>query len=270
MFTYHEIPPAKELREYVKCYFIFRLEHQFIFSDIKYPNGQIELVFNLGESYWQSEIDNKKQTDPKVELLGQMTRPILIKSPGKTLMLGIRFYSHTAGYFFDHALEEFSNRITDLRDVMGKSMEELYEQLLNEPDMNNRIETVERFLLKRLYETAKNDKLILLKQITHDLQDHPEKSIKYLANKYNISPRNMQRLFLKHMGITPKLYSRINRFQQCLQYIGENEEFLTGIAYKSGYADQAHFIKDFRAFSGTTPSIYSFPTLYTSPALSSK
>jgi len=256
MFEYEEIQPAKELREYVKCYFIVRIENYFDFSDIKYPSGQIELAFNLGESSWQSEIGNKKQTDPQVELLGQMTGPILIKSPGKTLMLGIRFYSYAAGYFFDYALEEFSNQINDLRDVMGKSVKELHEKLLNEPDMSNRITIVERFLLKRLSETEKNDKLMLLKRITTDLHKHPERNIKHVANDYNMSPRNMQRLFLRHMGITPKLYVRINRFQQGLQYLEQNKELLTDIAYKSGYADQSHFIRDFKAFADKTPSAF--------------
>lgn len=257
MFEYQEIPPAKELREYVKCYFIVRIENYFDFSDIKYPSGQIELAFNLGESSWQSEIGNKKQTDPQVELLGQMTGPIRIKSPGKTLMLGIRFYSYTAAYFFDYSLEEFSNQINDLRDVMGKSVKELHERLLNEPNMDNRVAIIERFLLKRLSETGNNDKLLLLKRIASDLHRHPERNIKHIASDYKMSPRNMQRLFLRHMGITPKLYGRINRFQQCLQSIGESGESLTGIAYKFGYADQSHFIRDFKAFADKTPSAFS-------------
>ena len=261
MLEYQEILPAERLREYVKCYFIVRIENHFDFADIKYPNGQIELAFNLGESSWQSEIDNKIQIDPKVELLGQLTRPMLIKSAGKTLMLCIRFYSHTAGYFFDHSLEEYNNQILDLREVMGKGIKGLYEQLLNEPALNKRIELIDNFLIKRLSETVKNDKLILLSRITNDLHRNPEKNVKHMADQYNISPRHMQRLFLRYIGITPKLYGRINRFQQILQYINENEEALTAVAYKFGYADQSHFIKDFKSFSDKSPSIYDIPKL---------
>jgi len=261
MFDYHEIPPIAILRNYVKCYFVFQLEGHPGFSDIKYPNGQIEIAFNLGPSAWRSEIDNKAQIDPRVELLGLITQPMLIKSLGDTLMLGIRFYSHTAGYFFDHPLEDFNNQILDLRDVMGRQVKELYEQLLNETVMDKRVEVIERFLLKRLAETMGNDKLMLLNRVATELQNSPEKNVKLLASQYNMSQRNLQRLFLRYMGITPKLYGRISRFQQVARHIGESGESLTDVAYKFGFADQSHFIKDFKAFSETTPSGYTPPVL---------
>jgi len=63
-------------------------------------------------------------------------------------------------------------------------------------------------------------------------------------------------LFVQYTGLTPKLYSQINRFQNSLQLVREGNSSLTSIAYECGYADQSHFIREFKSFTGLTPSGY--------------
>jgi AraC-like DNA-binding protein len=64
-------------------------------------------------------------------------------------------------------------------------------------------------------------------------------------------------LFLRYTGLTPKLYTKINRFQNSLQLVGRKDATLTSIAYDCGYFDQSHFIREFKSFTGITPSVYS-------------
>jgi AraC-like DNA-binding protein len=87
-------------------------------------------------------------------------------------------------------------------------------------------------------------------------QDTPL-TMETMATRYGITARYMQQLFLQYTGLTPKLYSQINRFQKSLQLVTAGDESLTSIAYECGYADQSHFIKEFKSFTGTTPSGYS-------------
>lgn len=256
MLEYKEFPPAAPLRKYVQCYFTFQLKERVDFSGMKYPNGQIEIGFNLGDSLFTSQVGQRKQADPLVELLGQLSRPMLIKSPGNTFMLGIRFYSYTACYFLDSPLDAFNNHIIDLRDVIGVKMKTLYEQLLNEPDLNNRIGILDNYLLGRIAHTSENNKLVLLGHIINDLRHNPGKSIERIADQYKVSPRFMRRYFLRYVGISPKLYGRIARFQQGLQIMNGNIDSLTDLSYRLGYSDQSHFIRDFKAFSDVTPSDY--------------
>lgn len=89
----------------------------------------------------------------------------------------------------------------------------------------------------------------------HELkqEDFFEK-ITSVASRYGITSRYLQKLFLKHTGLTPKLYTKINRFQNTLVLVSKREDSLTSIAYECNYFDQAHFIREFKSFTGLTPS----------------
>jgi AraC-like DNA-binding protein len=82
-------------------------------------------------------------------------------------------------------------------------------------------------------------------------------TVENVASRFGISARYMQQLFVQYTGLSPKLYSQINRFQNSLQLVREGNDSLTSIAYECGYADQSHFIKEFKTFTGSTPSGYS-------------
>jgi AraC-like DNA-binding protein len=81
-------------------------------------------------------------------------------------------------------------------------------------------------------------------------------NIENVASRYGITSRYLQKLFLQYTGLTPKLYTKIHRFQSSLALVAQKEAPLTSIAYDCGYFDQSHFIRDFKAFTGTTPSDY--------------
>jgi AraC-like DNA-binding protein len=113
--------------------------------------------------------------------------------------------------------------------------------------------------LSRLASKKKKvDTITMIGRIIKDLQGSDNiDNIETIAGRYNISTRYLSKLFLQYTGVTPKLYTKINRFQQSLQLISEKQDSLTSIAYDCGYFDQSHFIRDFKSFAGFTPSAYS-------------
>ena len=79
-------------------------------------------------------------------------------------------------------------------------------------------------------------------------------SLPTVQNELNITERSLERYFKQYVGISPKLYARINRFQTALETLRKsNFDSLTDIAYQNNYFDQSHFIRDFKEFAGTTP-----------------
>lgn len=81
--------------------------------------------------------------------------------------------------------------------------------------------------------------------------------ISEISNQIGYSRRRLSDLFRETVGTSPKLYSRIQRFQQALKLIRKGSKpDLSQIAHLSGYYDQAHFNRDFRALSGITPTEY--------------
>jgi AraC-like DNA-binding protein len=173
-------------------------------------------------------------------------------------MLGIRFHTHTAAYFLQEDVHAFNDQVADLKDVFGSTVRTLHEKLMETSDLIKRIELIENFLLIRLATTGRIfNKIPIVGQIVKEIKrSHETDNINVIASRYEITPRYLQKLFIECTGITPKLYSQINRFQNSLQLINRNEESLTSIAYECGYFDQSHFIREFKSFTGITPSAY--------------
>jgi len=215
-------------------------------------------VFNLGEGIWRSASLDGWRTTPSVELWGKITQPLGIKSVGINRMLGVKFYAHSAAFFFSEELSAFNDQIADLRDLLGRPVRMLHERLREESALSRRVELLEGFLVARLAEKEKRAaNITMVGTIIREMQQNPDpNSIRGIADRYKISTRYLSRLFLQYTGVTPKLYDKIHRFQQSLRLITENRYSLTSIAYDCGYFDQSHFIRDFKHFAGITPSSY--------------
>ena len=186
-------------------------------------------------------------------------------------MLGIRFFPHAAGYFVHDKVGLFNNQVVDFNDFSDNGVSILYSKLLETSAWNKRIELIECFLLHRLsLSERKLKKVGMVRDIMTEIgQNDFFDNIENVASRYGITSRYLQKLFLQYTGLTPKLYSKINRFQNSLRLVTKRDGSLTSIAYNCGYFDQSHFIREFKSFTGFTPSGYSFEkSLITPMALS--
>ena len=254
--VYKEFIPGDALKQYVKCYYMFESDTSAVFDDKAFATGCIEIMFNMGTSRWQTAAGNDFKTTPLVELWGQVIQPLTFRSLGKNRMLGIRFYPHTASVFLNDNISQFNNQVTNFIDVAGKPVHDLHTRLLNAASLQECIQLIEDFLLKRLTLVEKKlDKINLVSSVMKELKREDFfDNIGNTASRYGITSRYLQKLFLHHTGLTPKLYSKINRFQNSLLLVAKKDLSLTSIAYECGYFDQSHFIREFRSFTGFTPS----------------
>lgn len=254
--NYREISPDDGLKPYIKCFYIFQSDSDLEFEDVVFPSGCTEIIFNLGNGSWALEEKGGFKTTPQIELWGQVTSHIKVKSKGKQLMLGVRFFPHTAGYFLKNSIAQFNDIVTDLSEVLGNSVKILHGELLYTTELIKRIELIEAFLLKRLM-SGKRKKMEevshLIKRIN---ENYIESSINRIAQEHGISCRQLHKIIFQFTGLSPKSLHKINRFQYSLKLMSKNEESLTSVAYECGYFDQSHFIRDFKTFTGTTPSEY--------------
>lgn len=254
--NYQEYIPSDALRNYVKCYYVFETDGQQIISDHAFATGCIEVMFNLHGSHWKTEVRGKFIQTSRVELWGQIIRPLPLRLAGKSLMLGIRFHPMGASLFLNDDVSLFNDQVADLRSVMGATLDELYQQLQDAHHIKARINLLETFVHSRIALAAKRkDMSMLVKMVMNELtMDDFFDNIDNVASRYGITSRYLQKVFRQHTGLTPKLFSKINRFQKSLALIGNSDMSLTSIAYQSGYFDQSHFIREFRTFTGNTPS----------------
>jgi AraC-like DNA-binding protein len=266
---YQEIIPDGRLKRYVKCYYSYVSDSAVAFEDTVFPSGSMEIIFNLGSGHWQIASGNGQTTDsiafqntPPIELWGQITQPLPIRSVGRNTMLGIRFLPHGAALFLNEEASGFNNQVVDYRDIAGNKATILHGRLLETKTQHEQIALIDAFLLDNFGRPKKGfDKLSMVDDVMRELRrPEVEDNIENIAARYGISARYLQKLFLQYTGLTPKLYSKINRFQHSLRLVTKKEASLTSIAYDSGYFDQSHFIREFKAFTGFTPSGYALET----------
>jgi AraC-like DNA-binding protein len=256
---YREFSPSSFLKNHVQCYFVCETDTAVFTEDNVFATGFIEIMFNLGTDGPQQIKNGDLIKQPDIQLWGQTIQPFNFTSFGKHSMFGIRFFTHTAACFFNEQIEEFNDQVIDFKDIGGKETVLLHSKLLEAKSLGRRIELVDDFLLQRLSLSVKKfNRLGLISSIMHDLsKDDFFENINWVASRYGISSRYLQKIFLNYSGLSPNLFSKIARFQKSLHLVAGKELSLTTIAHQCGYFDQSHFIKDFKFFTGSTPSRFS-------------
>lgn len=250
--------PDQRLKHCIKSYFVYESSSDVSFDDVVFASGFPEIIFNLGQGSWQTAGENGFVTNPIIEFWGQVTQPLPIRSVGKNCMLGIRFLPHGAAWLLNDKASLFNNQVVDFAAVAHRSIMQLHEQLLNTLSWPERIKIMEGYLLKCLSVSEKGvDKTAMIQAIMNEIkQEDFFDNMENVASRYGITARHLQKLFLNYTGLTPKFFSKINRFQKSLQLVSKEGSTLTAIAYDCGYFDQSHFIREFKSFTGYTPSSF--------------
>jgi len=154
-------------------------------------------------------------------------------------------------HFASHPAHELFNLSLSLDAIFDKNdVTEVEEKLKLATSDKNRIKIVEQFLLSQLKE-IESDKLII-EAIKVIYQSNGAIRIKDLNEKLSISQSPFEKRFRKMVGTTPKKFASIVRFNSVLHNLNETKT-LTEICYENNFFDQAHFIKDFKQFTGDTP-----------------
>lgn len=251
--------PCDILKPYVKHYYLFESNGDDAFKDTVLPSGDMEMIFNLGDGTWEALVDDNYIKNPAIELWGQVTKPMTIRSTGKHTMLGVKFFTHAASLFLQEDINIFNDHVSDLHAIIGNPVKTLHAQLLETTDIKKRVELVETFLLKKVItDDRKQSKINRVAHILTSIKKNTDEiDFGRIANTHGITPRYLRKLIYQHTGLSPTAFNKISRFQYSLKLIVKNTQpSFTSIAYECGYFDQSHFIRDFKAFAGVTPSAY--------------
>jgi AraC-like DNA-binding protein len=256
--NFRQWAPSDILKPYIRHYYVFESASPTAFTDIVFPSGDMEMIFNLGNGIWESAAGGQFLQTPPVELWGQITRPLPIRSKGSHTMLGVKFFPHSAAYFITDDLTQFNDHIGNATDVIGPEIKSLHGRLMETKELRKRLGLLETFLTNRLNKNEKTSyQLDKVNDMLRRIKKEPaETAISRIASDHNITPRYLQKLVARYTGLSPKTYNKIARFQLSLKLIGQKEQPFTSIAYECGYFDQSHFIRDFKSFTGLTPSAY--------------
>lgn len=219
------------------------------------PTGHLFLLFEL-DGFTRNTFDIESlqpiQSFQNVWVSGMHRHHIAISAHEKSEMLVVQFKAHGAFPFFHFPIEQLNEQVLAAEMVLDKTVLDLRNQLVGNSSSEEKFVLVENWLKSR-FEVKKVPSSALLATI-EQLQKEPANNFQQVIEQYPNTPKHLIAQFKKYIGLTPKYYQRILRFNEILQKIQHKENISwTTIAYSCGYADQSHFIKEFKHFSGFNP-----------------
>lgn len=248
-----QILPSASLAPYIKNYTIVTIEKD-LNNEVFYPSGYVDLIINISEGMAATIINGRRKDTPAIELLGHLTLPARLTVAKGTSVLIARIYPHASALFFSDPLSEFTNYATDMYDVAQVENRELYEKIMEADGLAPKINILENHFVQQLkkYETRLK-KVLMLQGLNQNLFVTNSLDLPALAQNSGLSERYIQKLYLSNVGISPSAFTSVIRFNKSLHLVLNTSESLTTIACDCGYYDQAHFIKEFKKFTGITP-----------------
>jgi AraC-like DNA-binding protein len=262
-FTFHM--PGPPLDDFVELLWYYEIDEPSRHPmERVLPTGAAELVINLREDEirsYDSHDPARFERFPGSVVAGTRSEFMVIDTACQESIVGVHFKLGGAFPFFGVAACELHDLDVSLDALWGRPAVDLRERLIEAPSPAAKFRILEAALLARMRQS----------RMRRPRERHPAvdlaldelrvatsaRKLADVAREAGLSQRRFIQLFREQVGTTPKLHYRIQRFQAALRAIeaGRTIEW-ADLALSCGYYDQAHFIRDFKAFSGINPSTY--------------
>jgi len=246
VIRYREIQPSAPLQPFVNTFWILEHNGEDIAPQRVVPDGRSELILNWCQPF-EALKDGRWSGQPRCFLAGQIDGPLLLRPEGPAKILGIGFHPHGAASLFPQPMRELSGRFTPVEDLsLGLACD--LERVLESPDP---IGAVEAALL-----TAKRlpGDVLVAEAIRRIVRARGVSDLAAMSRDLGIGIRQLERRFHDVVGMPPKLFCRIERFNTVFRVLGQRSHKWVETAIDCGYYDQAHLIRDCKSITGTTPS----------------
>jgi AraC-like DNA-binding protein len=251
---YSERPPALALRDVVRCYWFLSAEppEQPSRAEPAFPDGSPELIFSLADPFIACPEGGDERRQPDVFLVGQITKPFAVRPSGRADLVGVRLEAHAATWMGLN-LPELVDREVDVAAACNAALSSLRVLLINAPDEDARVRHLDAALSTLILGAAQADWRVAA-AVASVRRQRGLTDLAALAAEIGTTPRSLQRLFNRDVGISPKLLARIVRFQQVFAAWREDPASLSRVAQDCGYFDHAHLVRDFRELAGVPPA----------------
>ena len=254
------ITPHSDLSEFIECYWMMYSDDSSPTIEKIIPDGFTEIIFNYRDVY-QAKTDGDWNLQSPNLLAGQIKTFFYLQNTGTTGSVAIKFKPAALTQLFGISMDQYIDKIVDLDALLIPELLELKEKIAACIDVNGKIQAeaitpiLDNYFLLLIEGASENPLREPLKLI---FSSHGLVSVAEMAAVARVGERQLERLFKKYVGLSPKYYARIIRFNHIFDLIKAKKNSWAEIVYQSGYYDQSHFIQNFKAFTGEDPSSYFF------------
>lgn len=251
---YKTFAPMVRLARYVKCYWTLEAPAEATAEKQRIvPDGCMEMIFHIKDFYRQYQEDGGSIVQPRCFVFGQITQPLDIEPTGETCIFSVRFQPEGFTAFVSMPVRNMENRAVPLDELFGEEGVKLADEVLKATSTEMRIKLVEAFLMGKLI-TEESVRGLIESSVDMIMRLNGQVSVDALSDSMQVHRRQLERKFADAIGLSPKQLSKIVRLQAALKILlAQRYGNLTAVAYEGNYYDQAHFIKDFREFTGVSP-----------------
>ena len=254
------ITPHPDLDEFIECYWMMYSNNSVPVIEKIIPDGFTEIIFNYRDVYNAKISGNWNLQSPNL-LAGQLKTFFYLQNTGSTGSVAVKLKPAALTQLFGFRMDQYVDKIVDIDSFQNIELKRLKEKVLACVSIDSNIQ-------EHLVKTILDDYFALIIQTASEnplkraleliFSSHGLVTVAEMATITNVGERQLERLFKKYIGLSPKYYARIIRFNYIFKLIKSKKNSWTEIVYQSGYYDQSHFIKNFKAFTGEDPSSYFF------------
>jgi AraC-like DNA-binding protein len=242
VFNLERFAPSADLDAFVLRYWTvaWDVPQQLPYTQETLPYPCVNLVVERGRS----------------GIFGVNTRRFQVELVGKGWVFGVKFRPGAFYPFYRAPVAALTDRMIGLDAVFGAAGTEYEQTVLACASVDEMIVCAEQFLRARL--PAPDEHVALINTVVEQIAaDRTLTRVAALADRFGVSQRTLQRLFGQYVGVSPKwVIQRYRLLEAADQLAHDGSIDVSGLAQALGYFDQAHFINDFRATVGSTPTEY--------------
>lgn len=247
--------PVKPLSDYVEMFWYWKDYHPPHPRERILPMGCMEITISLSDVPFQITAEQKHSIHGAM-VGGAHSKPFIIDTSQTVTLLSVWFKPGGANLFFGVPSSELLNMHLPLETLWRSDADTLYDRLREAQSPNQCFQILENALLWRLQHASPRHRAVSY-ALTIFRSDPQNTKIKDVVDRIALSPTRFIHVFREDVGMTPKQFCRIQRFQGVLKVVASKKEVdWVDVALSCGYYDQSHFINDFRRLAGISPTAY--------------
>jgi len=251
---FEQILPSPDLQNKVVCYWVVKDEDPAPRQQKIIPDGCPEIIFHFGDPY-RINLGGEWVKQARSLLAGQLTKHFFLENTGVSDMLGIKFQPAAVAALFGIGMAPLTDRVVHLEEVLP-AWAPVVKEVERSDNAAQRIVAIEQFL-RANYRSEKKD-LPVESVIQHIITSRGMLQMSEVAAALGVSTRHLEQLFTRYVGLTPKFFARIVRFNYVFELLKNQQPDWLNLVVQAGYYDQSHFIRNFKAFTGEDPTRYGF------------
>lgn len=218
------------------------------------PKGTAEIIFNFSDPViYRNDAAGVAEKLPAVFINGINTKPFTLSKNGKQDFLGIQLSSPGIRFLFDVPSEEFNNGVFDIT-LLCKDLCSLTSELYEKP-FSSQVLSVLNWLNKKI-STISDYRHLLRAEKLKQMITYRNQTIRTLSSEFYLSDRQLRRIAHEWLAMSTEEFVQYNKYLASLQLLHSSHQTLTQIGLEAGYYDQSHFIREFKSYTGITPSQY--------------